>query len=160
MGDTLFEYYAGFADKLGGETIPLCPGYVSYTRRKPFGVIAEILPWNAPIYQAARGIAFALVMGNTVVAKPAVLTSLTTVRLAEVATQQGLPPGVLNVLTGGGTTVGQSLVAHPLVRKVAFTGSVDTGRTVARAAAERLIPTVLEFCEGRVDHRLQLPEVR
>jgi aldehyde dehydrogenase (NAD+) len=108
-------------------------------------VVGEILPWNAPIQQAARGLTPALLCGNTVVAKPASLTPLSTLRLAEIASAQGLPPGVLNVVTGSGSVVGNALAAHPLVRKIAFTGSVETGRQIARIAADRLVSTSLEL---------------
>lgn len=140
-----FEFYAGMADKFSGETIPLGPDYVSYTRREPFGVIAEILPWNAPINQAARGIAPALCAGNTVVAKPSELTSLTCLKLAEIACASGLPEGAMNVVTGTGPEAGQCLVSHPAVNKVSFTGSVATGRLIAQIAADRLVPVSLEL---------------
>ncbi len=140
-----FEFYAGLADKFGGETIPLGPDYVSYTRREPFGVMAEILPWNAPLNQAARAIAPALMTGNTVVAKPAEATSLSALELARTAVELGLPAGVMNVVTGSGSVVGEALIHDPRVRKIGFTGSVPTGRLIAKVAAERLIPCSLEL---------------
>ena len=139
-----FEFYAGLADKFGGETIPLGSDILSYLRREPYGVIGEILPWNSPINQAARGIAPALMAGNAVVAKPAPTTPSTTLTLARIAFEAGLPANVLNVVTGG-AEVGQRIVEHPLVAKVSFTGSVRTGRAIAHYAAERLIPTSLEL---------------
>jgi len=140
-----FEYYAGIADKLHGETIPLGSGYLSYTRREPFGVTGHIVPWNAPLQQAARGIAPALTAGNTAVVKPAEDTPVTCVELARIAVEQGLPPGVLNVVPGFGEEAGAALVRHPDVKKVTFTGSVETGRAVMEAAAQRVIPLTLEL---------------
>jgi aldehyde dehydrogenase (NAD+) len=139
-----FEFYAGLADKFAGETISLGSGLLSYVRREPYGVIGEILPWNSPINQAARGIAPALMAGNVVVAKPAPTTPSTTLELARLAHDAGLPAHVLNVVTGA-SEVGQAIVEHPLVDKVSFTGSVTTGRAIAHSAAERLIPTSLEL---------------
>ncbi|HEY5477459.1 MAG TPA: aldehyde dehydrogenase family protein [Tepidiformaceae bacterium] len=140
-----FEFYAGLADKIHGDTIPLGDGLVSYTRREPYGVVGVIIPWNAPINQAARSIAPALVSGNSVVAKPAEQTPLTCLELAEIATRCGLPSGVLNVVPGFGETAGSALVEHSLVGKVVFTGSVETGRIVAATAGERLKPVTLEL---------------
>jgi aldehyde dehydrogenase (NAD+) len=140
-----FEFYAGASDKFSGETIPLGPDYLSYTRREPFGPVAEILPWNAPLNQAARGLAPALATGNTVVAKPSELTSITCLKLAEIGSAAGLAPGVLNVVTGTGEVVGHALVSHPAIRKVGFTGSVPTGRLIAHVGADRLIPVSLEL---------------
>ncbi|MDO8212218.1 aldehyde dehydrogenase [Conexibacter sp. CPCC 206217] len=140
-----FEYYGGMVDKLQGETIPLGEGYVSYTRREPYGVVGAIIPWNGPLNQAARSIAPALAVGNAVVAKPAEQTSISCLELARIAVDCGLPAGVLNVVPGYGAVAGTALVAHPRVRKVVFTGSVATGRRVAAAAGERLIPVTLEL---------------
>ncbi len=140
-----FEYYAGIADKLHGETFPLGSGYLSYTRLEPYGVTAHIVPWNAPIQQAARGIAPALAAGNTAVVKPAEDTPVTCLELAHIAVEQGLPPGVLNVVPGFGEEAGAALVRHPDVKKVTFTGSVDTGRAVMEAASQRVIPLTLEL---------------
>ena len=141
-----FELYGGLVNTLGGDTIPLGEGYMSYTRREPFGVVGIILPWNAPLNQASRGIAPALASGNTVIAKPSELTSTTTLELAKMAVETcGLPAGVLNVVTGFGPEAGAALVANKGVRKVAFTGSVRAGREVAKIAAERIIPVTLEL---------------
>ncbi|MGH3192703.1 MAG: aldehyde dehydrogenase family protein, partial [Streptosporangiaceae bacterium] len=140
-----FEYYGTMADKLQGETIPLGDDYVSYTRHEPFGVVGAIIPWNGPINQAARSVAPALMMGNAVVAKPAEQTPLSCLELARLAFECGVPAGVFNVVPGFGETAGAALVEHPLVRKVVFTGSVETGRLVAIAAAKRLIPVTLEL---------------
>jgi aldehyde dehydrogenase (NAD+) len=140
-----FEYYAGLADKIQGDTIPLGPHYHSYTRREPFGVIGQIVPWNAPLQQAARGIAPALAAGNSVVAKPAEQTPITCLELAAIAVECGLPPGVLNVVAGYGPEAGAAIVDHPLVLKIVFTGSVEVGKLVMRHAADRLVPLTLEL---------------
>jgi aldehyde dehydrogenase (NAD+) len=140
-----FEYYGGLADKLQGETIPLGEDYLSYTRYEPFGVVGVIIPWNGPIQQAARSVAPALMTGNAVIAKPAEQTPLTCLELARLAFECGVPAGAFNVVPGFGEVAGAALVEHPLVSKIAFTGSVDTGRLVASAAAKRLIPVTLEL---------------
>jgi aldehyde dehydrogenase (NAD+) len=140
-----FEYYAGLADKLAGETIPLGDTHISYTRSEPFGVTAHIVPWNAAFQQAARGVAPALLAGNTAVVKPAEDTSITTVELARIAVEAGLPAGVFNVVTGLGKDAGAALVSHPDVGRVTFTGSVPTGQEIMRASAENLNPLTLEL---------------
>ncbi|GGC77224.1 aldehyde dehydrogenase family protein [Chelatococcus reniformis] len=141
-----FEFYGGLTNVFQGETINLGAGYHSYTVREPYGVVGVITPWNAPLNQAARAIAPALAAGNTVVAKPSEFTSGTTVALAQMACEAcGLPPGVLNVVLGAGDVAGAALVSQPLVRKVAFTGSVRAGREIGRIAAERIIPLTLEL---------------
>jgi aldehyde dehydrogenase (NAD+) len=141
-----FEYYAGLVNLFQGEKIDLGAGYHSYTIREPFGVVGVITPWNAPLNQAARGIAPALAAGNTIVAKPSEFTSGTTVAVARMAVEKcGLPPGVWNVVLGTGAEAGSSLVNHPRVRKIAFTGSVRAGRAIAHIAADRLIPLTLEL---------------
>jgi aldehyde dehydrogenase (NAD+) len=141
-----FELYGGLVNAIPGETIDLGAAYHSYTRREPFGVVGVILPWNAPLNQAGRGIAPAIAVGNVVVAKPSEFTSASLLELARIAVDEcGLPPGVLNVVTGAGPEAGAALVAHRDVRKVAFTGSVRGGREVGRIAAERIIPLTLEL---------------
>ncbi|MFF7477020.1 aldehyde dehydrogenase family protein [Streptomyces sp. NPDC008092] len=140
-----FDFYAGLANIPGGDVIDLGPGIHGYTLREPFGVVGVITPWNVPLNQAARAIAPALMAGNTVVAKPAEVTSATTLELARIATVAGLPDGVLNVVTGTGRASGAALVAHPDVRKVAFTGSVRAGREIGKIAAERILPLTLEL---------------
>ena len=140
-----FEFYGGLVNAAHGETVDLGANYHSYTRREPFGVVGVILPWNAPLNQAARGIAPALAVGNTVVAKPSEQTSSSLIELARIAVAEcGLPAGVLNVVLGDAST-GEAIVRHPLVRKVVFTGSVRGGRAVARAAAEKIMPLTLEL---------------
>lgn len=141
-----FEYYAGLVNLPGGDIVDLGDTYHSYTRREPFGVVGIILPWNAPMNQAARGIAPALAAGNTVVAKPSEFTSVTLLEMARLAFEDcGLPPGVLNVVTGLGPEVGAALARHPLVRKIAFTGSVRAGRELGHIAADRIVPIGLEL---------------
>ena len=140
-----FEYYGGLANALQGETIDLGGGYHAYTVREPYGVIGVITPWNVPLGQSARSAAPALAAGNTVVIKPSEYTSATTMELARLATEAGLPDGALNVVTGTGPEVGAALVEHPLVRKVSFTGSVRAGREIGRAAADRILPLTLEL---------------
>jgi aldehyde dehydrogenase (NAD+) len=141
-----FEFYGGLATSIHGDVMDVGPGYHMYTRREPFGVVGTILPWNAPMNQAARAGAPALAAGNTVVAKPSEKTSSTTLALAQLAVEEcGLPPGVFNVILGTGPEAGAALVSHPLVRKVSFTGSVRAGREIGHIAAERVIPLTLEF---------------
>ncbi|WP_238005747.1 aldehyde dehydrogenase family protein [Dactylosporangium sp. AC04546] len=140
-----FEYYGGVVRALFGETINLGAGDHAFTSREPYGVVGMITPWNGPLTQAARGMAAALAAGNTVVVKPSEFTSSTTVMLARLCEEVGVPPGVVNVVLGTGTEAGKALVDHPGVRLVAFTGSVVTGRSVAEAAARRLVPTILEL---------------
>ena len=140
-----FELYGGLVNALGGETIDLGPGYHSYTRREPFGVVGVILPWNAPINQAARAAAPALAAGNVVVAKPSEFTSASLLELASIAIECGLPAGALNVVTGTGPEAGAALVAHGGVRKIAFTGSLRAGREIAYIAADRILPLTLEL---------------
>jgi aldehyde dehydrogenase (NAD+) len=140
-----FEFYAGLVHTLGGETIDVGPEYHAYTLREPFGVVGVITPWNAPINQAARGIAPALAAGNVVVAKPSEFTSTSTLELARLAVECGLPAGVLNVVTGTGAEAGAPLVEHPDVRKLAFTGSLRAGREIGRVAADRILPLTLEL---------------
>jgi aldehyde dehydrogenase (NAD+) len=140
-----FELYGGLAPTVQGETIPGGPDYHTYSIREPYGVVGVILPWNSPLTQAGRGIAPGLAAGNTVVAKPSEFTSAGLLELARLAVEAGLPPGVLNVVTGTGREVGEPIVTHPLIRKVAFTGSVRAGREIGRLAADRVIPLTLEL---------------
>ena len=124
------EYYAGWADKVMGETIPVKGNYLTYTLREPLGVVAAIVPWNFPLLLAAWKIGPALATGNTVILKPAAETPLTALALGEIAVEVGLPPGVLNILTAPGAEVGQALVAHPGIDKIAFTGGTATGKAM------------------------------
>ncbi|MGI5519071.1 aldehyde dehydrogenase family protein [Streptomyces sp. CA-106131] len=140
-----FEYYGGVVRALFGETINLGAGDHAFTSREPYGVVGMITPWNGPLTQAARGMAAALAAGNTVVVKPSEFTSSTTLMLARLCEEVGIPAGVVNVVLGTGPDVGAVLVDHPDVRLVAFTGSVATGRRVAEGAARRLVPAILEL---------------
>ncbi|MGC4998437.1 aldehyde dehydrogenase family protein [Streptomyces sp. DT195] len=140
-----FDYYGSVVRTLAGDTIDQGPRNLTYTRHEPYGVVAVITPWNGALNQGARGIAPALAAGNTVVLKPSEFTSATSLELGRIATEAGLPDGVLGVVTGLGPTVGVPLVSHPLVRRVGFTGSVATGQAIGRIAAERVIPVGLEL---------------
>jgi aldehyde dehydrogenase (NAD+) len=140
-----FEYFAGWADKVMGETIPVKGNYLTYTLREPVGVVAAIVPWNFPLLLAAWKVAPALACGNTVILKPASQTPLTAIALGEIAMEVGLPPGVLNVITGPGAKVGQALVEHPGIDKIAFTGDTSTGKSIMRSAAETLKKITLEL---------------
>ena len=141
----MFAYYAGWADKLHGEVIPVPSGHLNYTLREPLGVVFQITPWNAPIFTAGWQIAPAIATGNGVVIKPSELTPITTVALVKLAEDVGLPHGLVNVLCGLGPTTGQAAIEHMAVRKVVFVGSPETGRRVAMAAAAALKPAVLEL---------------
>jgi aldehyde dehydrogenase (NAD+) len=140
-----FDYYAGVADKIHGETIPLGPDYLNYTVREPVGVTAHIVPWNAPLSMVCRSLAPALAAGNTAVIKPAEQTPLTTLLFAEVFDALDLPAGVYNVVTGFGAEAGKALSEHPRIGSITFTGSVETGRAIIRASAEHVKPVVLEL---------------
>jgi len=147
----LFHYMAGWATKLEGNTIslsvPYTPGaqYHAFTRREPIGVVAQIIPWNFPLLMAAWKLGPALTTGCTVILKVAEETPLSGLRLAELCQEAGLPDGVLNVLTGLGETCGAPLAAHPLVDKVAFTGSTEVGKLIVKAAANDLKKVTLEL---------------
>ncbi|MGB2716312.1 MAG: betaine-aldehyde dehydrogenase [Vicinamibacterales bacterium] len=140
-----FEYYAGWADKVMGETIPVKGNHLTYTLREPIGVVAAIVPWNFPLLLAAWKVAPALACGNTVILKPASQTPLTALALGEIAVEIGLPPGVFNVITGPGSRVGQALVEHPGIDKIAFTGDTSTGKSIMRSAADTLKRITLEL---------------
>lgn len=141
----MFQYYAGWTDKLHGEVIPVPSGHLNYTQREPLGVVFQITPWNAPIFTAGWQIAPAIACGNGVVIKPSELTPVTTIALVLIAEKAGLPKGLINVLAGLGPTAGEAAIAHDAVRKVVFVGSPATGKKVAIKAAEHLKPTVLEL---------------
>jgi len=140
-----FEYWAGAADKIEGETIPVTPNRLTYTIREPVGVTAHIIPWNYPLALAARSIAPALAAGNTIVAKPAELTPLTLLKTAEFAQKSGIPNGVLNVITGSGSVAGRELVSNAGVDGITFTGSTETGQQIMEAAAKNVTPVLLEL---------------
>ena len=138
-------YYAGLADKLEGRQIPLGDGYVDYTIHEPFGVSAQIVPWNGPLPVGARSIACAIVTGNTVVLKSPEDSPLSLFLLAEACERAGVPPGAVNIVCGHGAEAGAALAAHPDIDHIVFTGSVETGKSVLRAAAERVVPCVMEL---------------
>jgi len=139
-----FRYYAGAPERLLGDTLPVAGG-VAMTFREPIGVVALITPWNFPLAIASWKLAPALAAGNTVVLKPAELTPLTALRFAQIAREAGVPDGVVNVVVGPGRTVGQRLVEHPAVGKVAFTGSTEVGAAIAAAAAGTIKRVTLEL---------------
>ena len=139
-----FNYYAGAPERLLGATIPVAAG-VDMTFREPVGVVGAIVPWNFPLMIGMWKLAPALACGCTVVLKPAELTSLTALEIAELALAAGIPPGVLNVVPGFGKTAGAALVEHPDVDKVTFTGSPAVGRQILRAAAGNLKRVTLEL---------------
>jgi aldehyde dehydrogenase (NAD+) len=140
-----FEFFAGIADKIMGNTIPLGPGFLDFTVREPIGVSAQIVPWNYPIQIGARGVAPALAAGCAVVLKPSSEAPMTALRLGEIGLACGLPPGVLNVIPGTGSEAGVALASHPDINQLTFTGSVDVGIGVAKMAAENVVPVVMEL---------------
>jgi len=141
-----YYYFGGLADKIEGEVIPIDkPGHLNYTRHEPLGVVGAIVPWNSPLLLTTWKLAPALAAGNTVVIKPSEFTSASTLELMKVTEDVGIPPGVINVVTGFGPDVGTPLVEHPLVRKVAFTGSDKTGQRIYETAARGLKRVSLEL---------------
>jgi len=131
-----YRYYAGWADKIYGQTIPFSPEFFCYTRHEPIGVVGQIIPWNFPLLMQAWKWGPALACGNTVVLKPAEQTPLTALRVAQLALDVGFPPGVINVVPGYGPTAGAALSGHMDVDKIAFTGETGTGKIVMTAAAQ------------------------
>jgi acyl-CoA reductase-like NAD-dependent aldehyde dehydrogenase len=141
-----YAYFAGMADKLQGDVIPTGkPNYLVYTRHEPVGVVAAITPWNSPLLLLTWKLAPALAAGCTMVVKPSDYTPASTVALAELVAEAGFPPGVFNVITGWGPDTGKALSSHPGVDKVAFTGSTETGKAVAHAAADNVTRISLEL---------------
>ncbi len=140
-----FEFYAGMADKFGGATIPVPGPFLDYTLREPVGVVAVIIPWNYPLQIGSRAIAAPLAVGNTVVLKPAEEASLTILELARICQEEGIPAGVVNVISGLGEEAGTPLAAHPDIGHLTFTGSLEVGRVVAAAAAQNIVPVTLEL---------------
>jgi acyl-CoA reductase-like NAD-dependent aldehyde dehydrogenase len=140
-----FEYFAGLADKIQGNTIRIPGNRLDYTVKEPLGVTAHVVPWNYPLVMAARSMAPALAAGNTVVAKPASFTPLTLLKFAELCREAGIPDGVVNVVTGGGEDIGGTLITHPEVRLTALTGSVETGMKVMDLASSNLSRVILEL---------------
>ena len=141
----VFEYYAGAANKLFGETIPVSRPGLDFTLREPIGVVGLIVPWNFPMNMASWKLGPALATGNACILKPASYTPLTAIRLGELALEAGFPPGIVNVVTGPGGTAGASIAAHPGVGKVAFTGETATGQEILRLAAGNVKKVSLEL---------------
>jgi len=157
-GKTLFEakieltmtvntlrYYAGWADKIVGDTLPVDGPFLAYTLREPIGVVGAIVPWNFPLNIASWKFAPALATGCTIILKPASETPLTALLFAELALEAGLPPGAFNVVSGGGSTAGAALVRHPDVDKISFTGSTEVGRQIMKMAADTNKRVTLEL---------------
>jgi acyl-CoA reductase-like NAD-dependent aldehyde dehydrogenase len=142
----MFEYYAGWCDKLHGAVIPVPTSHLTYTRHEPHGTVVQITPWNAPIFTAGWQIAPALCAGNAVVLKPSELTPLTSLALGLLCDRaEGMPRGLVSVLAGAGPTAGAAAVAHPETRLVVFVGSAEAGAQIAAAAARNIVPSVLEL---------------
>jgi aldehyde dehydrogenase (NAD+) len=140
-----FRYYAGVVRTFAGRMIDQGGLTHTYTRLEPYGVVAVITPWNLPLNQTARAVAPALAVGNAIVLKPSEFTSVSSLLLGRLASEAGLPDGVLSVVTGTGAETGAPLIEHPDVRRIAFTGSVATGKHLAGVAASRLVPATLEL---------------
>ncbi|CAG7605170.1 aldehyde dehydrogenase [Leucobacter soli] len=142
---SIWRYFAGWADKIPGSVIPTGDDALNYLRREPHGVVLSIVPWNAPLQLASHKLAAALVMGNTVVLKPSEITSGVVLDFVEVLENAGLPRGVINIVTGRGSTIGEALVSHPGVDLITFTGGTGTGTRIAKVAADRHVPCLLEL---------------
>ena len=140
-----YRYFGGMADKNEGTVVPVEPGFLDYVVREPVGVVGSIVPWNFPLMFTSWKLGPALAAGNTAVLKPAELTPLSALRVAELAAEVGFPPGVLNVVPGYGPTAGQRLAEHPDVAKISFTGSTATGRGIVAASAGNLKRVHLEL---------------
>jgi len=140
-----FEFYAGIADKIRGDSVPLGQEYADYTIREPLGVTGQILPWNFPISLFGRSVAPALAAGNVSVVKPATATSLTALEAGKLALDAGFPPGVVNVVPGAGSEAGAALAGHPDVNGLSFTGSTLTGKEVGKLAMDSVTPIHLEL---------------
>src|SRR3954467_4101433 len=140
-----FEYFAGWATKIEGETIPVPGQMFNYTLREPVGVCGQIIPWNFPLLMAAWKLAPALAAGNTVVLKPAEQTPVNAMELGKLIQEAGFPDGVVNIIPGYGETAGAALASHPGIDKVAFTGSTEVGKIIAHAAADNLTKVSLEL---------------
>ncbi|MEE4152481.1 aldehyde dehydrogenase family protein [Pseudomonas viridiflava] len=141
----MFEYYAGWADKLHGEIIPVPTTHLNYVTYEPLGTVLQITPWNAPIFTCGWQIAPAIAAGNAVILKPSELTPLSSLMVGVLIERAGVPKGLVNVIAGFGHSIGQAFIARADIRKVVFVGSPATGRHIAVAAAQRCIPAVLEL---------------
>lgn len=140
-----FRYFGGMADKFEGSVIPVDAGFLNYVQREPIGVVGQIVPWNFPLMFVSWKLGPALAAGNTVVMKPSEITPLSTLRVAELAQQVGIPDGVINVVPGYGHTAGQAIAEHPGIGKVSFTGSTNVGREIVKASAGNLKKVQLEL---------------
>jgi acyl-CoA reductase-like NAD-dependent aldehyde dehydrogenase len=140
-----FEYFAGWSTKIEGETIPVPGQMFNYTLREPVGVCGQIIPWNFPLLMAAWKLAPALACGNTVVLKPAEQTPVTALELGKLIQEAGFPEGVVNIIPGYGETAGAALASHPGIDKIAFTGSTEIGKLIAKSASENLTKVSLEL---------------
>jgi acyl-CoA reductase-like NAD-dependent aldehyde dehydrogenase len=145
MVASCFHYFAGWATKLYGDTIPVNPAWFNYTLREPLGVIGAIIPWNFPMIMVGWKTAPALAAGNCVVLKPAAETPLSAIRIGQLALEAGLPPGVLNILPGPGRTAGMAMVRHRGVDKISFTGSTEVGKLIMRESADTVKKLTLEL---------------
>lgn len=160
-----YRYYAGWADKIQGKTIPVNGPYFCYTRHEPVGVVGQIIPWNFPLLMQAWKLGPALAAGNTVVLKPAEQTPLTALRVGELIVEAGFPPGVVNILPGYGPTAGQAIARHEDVDKVAFTGSTEVGHLIMEAAAQTNLKRVslelggkspaIVFADADIDYTIE-----
>jgi betaine-aldehyde dehydrogenase len=140
-----YRYFGGMADKFQGETIPVEAGFLNYTLREPVGVVGQVVPWNFPLMFTSWKMAPALAAGNTIVMKPAEITPLSSLRIAELMSEAGLPDGVVNMVPGLGHVAGQAIAEHPGIAKIAFTGSTATGRRIVQASAGNLKKVQLEL---------------
>ena len=141
----MFEYYAGWCDKLHGEVIPVPTSHLNYTRPEPYGTVVQITPWNAPIFTAGWQIAPAICAGNAAVLKPSELTPLTSLALGAICDRAGLPKGLVSVLAGAGQTTGAAAVGHRDTRLVVFVGSAAAGAAIGSQAARNIVPCILEL---------------
>jgi len=140
-----YRYFGGMADKFQGETIPVEVGFLNYTLREPLGVVGQVVPWNFPLMFTSWKMAPALAAGNTIVMKPAEITPLSSLKIAELMAEAGMPPGVVNIVPGLGSVAGQYIAEHEQIAKVAFTGSTATGRRIVQASAGNLKKVQLEL---------------
>ncbi|MEO7337785.1 MAG: aldehyde dehydrogenase family protein [Caldimonas sp.] len=140
-----FRYFGGMADKFQGDVVPVETGFLNYLLREPVGVVGQIVPWNFPLMFTSWKMAPALAAGNTIVMKPAEITPLTALKIAELMSEAGMPDGVVNIVPGLGPTAGQAIADHPRIAKVAFTGSTATGRRIVQASAGNLKKVQLEL---------------
>lgn len=146
---SIYRYYAGWADKIQGKTIPINGPYFCYTRHEPVGVVGQIIPWNFPLVLQACKMAPALATGNTLILKPAEQTPLSALRIGELILEAGFPPGVVNILPGYGPTTGGAIARHMNIDKVTFTGSVEVGRLILEAAAHSNLKRVTYHLSGK-----------